>query len=277
MSETEGNEPKRVTADGGTEAAGRVADVLLLFTAGPEAVGVSEISRRLGLSKAVVHRIMQSLASREVVTVDREARGYALGPAAAALGARALRDSTLRAAALPVLRELRDATGETTTLSELVGDRRVYLDQFESPQEIKMRVEVGRGFPLHAGGSSKVILAFLPAMRREAILSGALEVLTPRTVTDREQLRAQLVQIARGGVAVSGGERQDGAGSVAAPVFGVDGVVGAISVCGPVHRFDENTCRSYTALVRNAAREISSRLGWHDADPVEVHGKEGHT
>lgn len=253
-----------------------MADVLLLFTTGPETLGVSEIGRRLGLSKAVVHRIMQSLASREVVTVDREARGYGLGPAAVALGARALRNSTLREAALPVLRDLREATSETTTLSELVGDTRVYLDQFESQQEIKMRVELGRGFPLHAGASSKIILAFLPPARREAILSRPLETMTPHTVTDRAQLREQLTEIARAGVAVSGGERQAGAGSVAAPVFGVDGVVGAISVCGPVHRFDEGTCRSYTPLVRDAAREISRRLGWHDADPVEADRKERH-
>src|SRR5262249_1445924 len=51
-------------AHSGTESAARVADVLTLFIAGPAALGVSEISRELGLSKAVVHRILQSLASR---------------------------------------------------------------------------------------------------------------------------------------------------------------------------------------------------------------------
>ena len=54
----------------GTETAARVADVLLLFTRGPAALGVSEIARQLGLSKAVVHRILQSLASRSLVEVQ---------------------------------------------------------------------------------------------------------------------------------------------------------------------------------------------------------------
>src|ERR687895_1337186 len=45
--------------DSGTEAATRVADVLLLFASGPAALGVSGISRRLGLSKTVVHRILR--------------------------------------------------------------------------------------------------------------------------------------------------------------------------------------------------------------------------
>lgn len=248
----------------GTEAAARVADVLLLFTSGPASLGVTAIGRELGLSKAVVHRILQSLTSREVLVVDPVTKGYRLGPAAAALGARALRESSLRAAALPVLRRLRDATDETTTLSELVGDERVYLDQVESAQEIKMTVETGRRFPLHAGGSSKVILAFLPDERRERILAQPLPALTPLTSTDVKLLRDELELIAAERIAVSGGERQYGAASVAAPLFGIDGeVAGAISACGPTSRFDEAAIARHVPLVRRAAEEISRVLGWH--------------
>src|SRR3954468_21774266 len=128
----------------GTEAASRVADVLLMFASGPSALGVSEIARELRLSKAVVHRILQSLASRSLVSADPGTREYRLGPGAIALGARALRDFDLRSAARPTLRRLRDLTRETTTLSALLGDARLYLDQYESLQEIKMTVPLGR-------------------------------------------------------------------------------------------------------------------------------------
>jgi len=245
----------------GTEAAARVADVLLLFASGPDALGVSEISRRLGLSKAVVHRILRSLASRGLVSHDAESRSYGLGPAAAALGARALAGLELRRVALPVLRRLQRETGETTTLSELVGTARVYLDQVPSLKEIKMTVEVGRPFPLHAGASSKAILAFAPPEVREHVLEGPLEALTPLTVTDRARLEVELGQIRESGTAVSCGERQSGAGSVAAPVIGVDGyAVGSISVCGPVDRFGEETVERMRPLVLEAARGISRVL-----------------
>src|SRR6476469_791348 len=85
----------------GTEAAARVADVLLMFANGPDALGVSEIARELQLSKAVVHRILQSLASRSMVRTDPGTREYRLGPGAIALGARALRGLDLRSAAQP--------------------------------------------------------------------------------------------------------------------------------------------------------------------------------
>lgn len=263
MSETNSGRAAQPAGDAvGTEAAGRVADVLLLFTDGPPALGVSTISRELGLAKAVVHRILRSLQSRELVVADPRTRGYRLGPAASALGARALRDCDLRSAALPVLRRLREETRETTTLSELVGDERVYLDQVEGPQEIKMTVEIGRRLPLHAGASSKAILAFLPRSRREAILTVSPAALTSETVRDPRRLRAELAAIVRDGVAVSHGERQRGAASVAAPVLGFDGeAVGAVSICGPVDRFGAQQCARYGRLIRAASEEISRVMG----------------
>jgi DNA-binding IclR family transcriptional regulator len=252
----------------GTEAATRVADVLLLFTDGPDFLGVTAIARSLDLSKAVVHRILQTLVERRLLVSDPASRGYQLGPAAAALGARALRESQLRTVAMPVLRELQLATGETTTVSARVHSGRVYLDQVESTREIKMTVEVGRRYPLHAGSSSRCILAFLPDGEREAVLGAELPSLTTRTMTDHESLRARLAEIRTTGVAGSDGERQEGAGSVAAPVFGIDGVViGAISVCGPAARVDAAARERFGPLVRTAADRISRALGWSGGLP----------
>lgn len=252
----------------GTETAARVADVLLLFTDGPQTLGVSAIARTLGLSKTVVHRTLTSLTERGLVSSDQRTREYHLGPTAAALGARALRDSELRSAALPAMRDLQKATGETVTVSARVPHGRVYLDQVESTWEIKMTVEVGRRFPLHAGSSSTCILAFLGPTEIEALLSQGLERLTSKTITDADALRLRLSDVRREGVAHSDGERQEGASSVAAPVFGVDGdVLGAISICGPAPRFDAATRTRDVPLLRVAADTISRQLGWRGGLP----------
>jgi IclR family acetate operon transcriptional repressor len=253
----------------GTEAAARVADVLLAFLQGPRSLGVSALARELGLSKAVVHRILQTLVHRGLLTSDLSTREYHLGPAAAALGARSLRESDLRTVAMPVLRELQQATGETTTVSALVPGGRVYLDQVESVKEIKMTVEVGRRFPLHAGSSSTCILAFLPTAQQDEVLAGRLDALTPRTVVEPDELRDRLREVVRTGVAQSDGERQAGAGSVAAPVFGVDGSVqGAVSVCGPADRVGPAVRERYVPLLVEAADRISRGMGWRGGLPV---------
>jgi IclR family transcriptional regulator, acetate operon repressor len=255
-------ELRRSTPPSGTASATRVADILLLFLHEPGGIGITDAARRLGLSKAVVHRILQSLEARAFVRLDGRTRRYVLGPAVSALGAQALRQADLRTAAMPVLRRLQQETGETTTVSALVGAHRVYLDQVVSLAEIKMTVEIGRAWPLHAGSSSRAILAFASPELRNHVLDGQLPGLTPLTITDRSALEADLARVRTRGVAVSRGERQPGAGSIAAPVFGPEGtVVGAISVCGPADRFTEQVTDRLVERIIAAATEVSGALG----------------
>jgi DNA-binding IclR family transcriptional regulator len=157
-------------------------------------------------------------------------------------------------------------------VSALIPGGRVYLDQVESTREIKMTVELGRRFPLHAGSSSSCILAFLTASEQESVLQDEhLEMLTTRTVTDTDALRQRLREIRADGFSWSEGERQEGAGSIAAPVFGFDGeVVGAISVCGPVARFDVATRERFVPLLLEAAETISRHLGWRGGLPARL-------
>lgn len=248
-------------ASTGTEAAERVADVLLAFSRGEGSMGVSKLARELSLSKAVVHRILQSLVSRGLVRFNPATREYSLGPSATVLGARALRQLDLRIVARDELVRLRDSTSETTTLSLLVADKRTYVDQYESMQEIKMTVELGRLYPLYAGASSRSILAFLPESTVERVIAAGLKPLTEATIADADVLRRQLEEVRATGFATSRGERQSGAGSVAAPIFGGDGqVLGSISTCGPLARFDESAISRYIPLVTSAAARVSSEF-----------------
>lgn len=246
---------------GGTGATERVADVLLLFAAGPPTLGVSRVSRELDLSKAVVHRILKSLGSRDLIAYDPETREYRLGPAAAALGSRALRESDLRTAALPFLTELRDRLHETVTVSSKVHGGRIYLDQAVGTHEITMSVELGRPYPLHAGSSGKCMLAYSAADEVDRLLAGELAALTPSTPTEPDALRLELDRIRELGYAASAGERQSDAGSVAVPVFGPGGLVGAVSVCGPRFRVTGEFVAATAPEVIETADRLTARLG----------------
>lgn len=242
----------------GTEAADRVADVLLLLGRSDVPLGVSRMARELGLSKAVVHRILQSLASRSLVRLVPDRSSYVLGPAAMSLGTRAWSQSDVRTVAAPVLRRLRDQTRETTTLSVLVGNERIYLDQFESPQEVKMVVEIGPRFPLHSGASSRSILAFLPpAYTADAVR----ELATNDPDFEETTYRAGLERCREQGYTASLNERGTGAASIAAPFFDPAGhVLGSISSSGPVFRYGEEGHEHHAALVLSAARDVTERL-----------------
>jgi DNA-binding IclR family transcriptional regulator len=255
--------PSRPPAESasGTESADRVADVLVSFTRSDRPLGVSQIARDLGLSKAVVHRILQSLASRSLVqAIPGDAR-YALGPTAVGLGTKAWSQLDVRSLAAPTLRRLRDQTRETATLSVLVGNRRIYLDQYESPQEVKMVVEIGPQFPLHSGASSRSILAFLPAAFIAEVVAELVDV---RPVVDADEFLDGLAQVRELGYATSTNERNTGAASIAAPFFDAsENVLGSISSSGPAARYAQPADESHqehVAQVLSAAGAITHLL-----------------
>lgn len=241
----------------------RAMDVLLLFgRSGRADLGVTEIAQELHITKAVVHRILTALRNRDLVLADPVTRRYALGPAAISLGRAYLARTDLRTMAAPELRRLAAQCGETATLSIRRGDTRLYVDQVVPQQELRIEVSIGIPYPLHAGSSSKAVLAFMPEHEIEEYLSRhELEPFTERTVTDPAKLRKELTVIRRRGYATSAGEREGGSVSAAAPVLGHDGhVVAALSVAGPQSRFKPRMAECVPLLVA-AAERISAEFG----------------
>jgi DNA-binding IclR family transcriptional regulator len=236
----------------------RTADVLSYLATSPtRPVGVTEIATALALSKAVVFRILVSLLDRGYVEFDEQSRRYLLGPRSLSLGMAYLERTDVRQPAHDALVKLSAGSGETATLSLRTGWERMYVDQVLPGDDIKMVVAIGRPFPLHAGASSKAFLAFLPEAEQDRFFAehGVLEKLTEATIVDEATLRAELSEIRERGYAESRGERQRGAGSVAAPVFDRSGLPAAvISVCGPVVRFEDRRADAGAILLTETAR-----------------------
>jgi DNA-binding IclR family transcriptional regulator len=242
----------------------RTAQVLKAFSnAKTPTLGVTEISQQLDISKAVVHRILNSLRVQGFIDIDPTSRRYMLGPASLAVGLAFLRNVDVTDLARPVLRELSDQTEETATLSIRSGWQRFYIDQVTPAREVKMTVDLGRPFPLHAGSSSKALLAHLPAEEIDTYVSVVgLESLTDLTITDPNQLKEELAKIREAGFAMSAGERQSGAASVAAAILDHDGhPIAAMSLSGPAERFQAEADAAASAIVA-ASRSISQQMGY---------------
>jgi len=242
----------------------RALDVLRCFgRSGQITLGVTEIADELGLSKAVVHRTLSAFRSRGFLEIEESTHRYRLGPEIVLLGLRYLDQIDVRSLGRQTLNDLVAATNETATLSVRMAWTRVYIDQVTPNRDVKMVVQLGEPFPLHAGASSKALLAFLPAGDQEEYLSAeSLSAMTPHTITDPARLREELEGIRAAGFAVSFSERDASAGSVAAPVFGHEGApLGVISVSGPVERFRAEAQAASQALLA-AVHELSRRLGY---------------
>jgi IclR family acetate operon transcriptional repressor len=241
-----------------TSTTERVADILLALGDG-DSHGVTELGRALGLSKAVVHRILQTLLQRSLVRYDPTERVYSLGPAAIALSRAATRQSELHRAASPVMARLSVETGETTILTQRDGYRRFYINQVESSQPIRITITLGGSFPLSVGASGLAMLAFLPDEDVDHVLSIPLARYTDRTVIDTEEVRERLRQVRRQGWAKTSGERVPESTSIAVPIFDdADLPIGSLSAAYLTSRFSEEAADALAQRVRDAGQQVTS-------------------
>jgi DNA-binding IclR family transcriptional regulator len=229
----------------------RALAVLCSFSRETPALGVTELSERLDLTKSTVHRLLQALMARGLVAQDPDHRHYTLGYRVLALARAVPGEADLRQICLPHMRWLRSVTDETIALYVVAGDVRVCLDELESPQMLRMSAGVGRCFPLDRGAASKALLMDGPVdteLWRRATLA--------LSVARRAELAAELEVARTWGYTQSSGETVPGAASLAAPVRGGDGrVVAALNVGAPASRLTpEAVARAAAALLEAAGR-----------------------
>jgi DNA-binding IclR family transcriptional regulator len=217
------------------------------------------VVRATGLSRTTAHRLLKSLEAHGLL--EYVGRGYRLGPRLLKLAAMALQEPSLRDAAHPALERLAAATGESAQLFVTSIDGRVCVDAVESSSELRTFVPIGEELPLWAGSAGKIFMAAMAPDQAEELIRRARS-LTPATPTG-DRLRRQIATARRQGWATSSGERQEGVGSVSAPVHGPRGeVIGAVSISGPTSRIRRVDAKRFASAVVAAAREIESALGF---------------
>lgn len=248
---------------GSVQSIDRAVAILRCFDARTPDLGISDLARATGLSTSTVHRLLLAMQENGLVRQTAHRR-YAIGPLVVQLAHSGGIPADLRDAALPVLRALRDDTGETAAVHELLpSGQRVVLDQVESYHQLRRTyTEFGLPVALPLGAPGKALLAFLPFEQQQEVLKGPLEQVQPATITDPEVLAQQFAEIRRRGYAMSRTERTAGICSVAAPVFGHSGdVAGCLSVSGPEMRMPVERMEEFGMRVADGAWSVSELLG----------------
>jgi DNA-binding IclR family transcriptional regulator len=197
--------------------------------------------------------------------LDRDADRYRIGLALVRWAAPGTLGLDLVQATGPVLRRLRDETGETACLYVRDGAFRTVVALVETRNVVVRIFTVGMVMALHAGSAGKVFMAFDPAARAEAVRHG-LAPETPNTLVDIDELDRRLADIRSAGFAASFEERDLGAASLSAPVFGLTGeLVAVVGIVAPTQRLMPELVPSLAPAVLAAAADSSRRLG-HQPD-----------
>ncbi len=248
----------------------RALRVLLKFDEAHPEWSSAELAQELGLHRSIVYRILVTLEQHGFVTQSDRRGRFRLGLKLVELGNVVLSNLDLRQVAHPVMARLVRETGESAFLTVISGDESVCVDKIDSPQPIRVALTIGGRYPLHAGASNKILLAYAPAECIDAYIAKGLAQITPDTITDPKQLREDLAQIRRQGWAYSVGELTPGVAAIAVPLRDSNGeVVAGLSIANLASRFSEDRRPMLVEMLCEAAEEISAQLmAWRVAQPV---------
>ena len=227
-------------------------------------LGISALSKRLGVSKSTVHRLATTLKAEGLLEQNPETEHYRLGIALFTLGALVRRRMDISSEAKPLLLELRRLTNENVHLAILDNGQAVYIHDLVSTQAVRLRPHLGLSKPACCSAEGLAILAFKDDATIDQVLAGDLPQRTPRTIADPVQIRQRLRRIAAQGYAIEDEESEIGMRCLAAPVRSADGdVVAAVGVAGPSQRLSRTAIASFAPRVISTADMISQRLGYH--------------
>jgi len=223
---------------------------------------LAEVSNHLHVSKSTAHRYLTTLEELDVVRRD-DNDGFSLGPKLIELTGAFLSNHDLRNEGQSFLEKLAAQTEETVHLAIPSGDEVVYIAKVDSSHSVRMASHIGALNPMHCTALGKAILAHYPPDRVQEIIAKGLPRRTSHTITTPARLRDELERVRMQGLATDDQENELGVRCTGAPVFDYTGkVIGAISVSGPAGRITKERSIEMGPLVKEAALEISRRMGY---------------
>jgi len=241
----------------------RYVRILEVISGFPEGVAASSIAVMLDLPKATAYRLIRGLA--EVGLVEMTAPPSAT----CKLGSRLQRmlfagasDEWLRSVSKPILVELSKSTGEACFMARFGGDVVRSMGMVAPNNLLRAHIVPGQVISINSGASAKAILAYQDEETIDRVFQPPLPRFTELTKTDPEELKRELAEIRRTGVAYCVGEDVDGFGAIAVPIIvpGVN-VQLSIAVTGTIRAlFETKQTSRLTEEIRTAAGKISGLL-----------------
>ncbi len=235
--------------------------ILRLISRTDHGVGISELSKELGISKSTIHGITSALEELGAVMRDPLTKRYTLGFSLFELGRLAYSQIDLKDLARPVMEELMEKTQESVFLGVLNGDRVTILDIVESRQDLKITSPIGTTMPLLAGAIGKVFLAGMEEEKAvEIIRKKRLTRYTENTIIDLEEYLQEIRRVREKGYATDYEEYILGVRAVVSPIKRERYLISAVWVVGFRTSLNDDKMRALIEMTKKAAEDISKRI-----------------
>ncbi|MBU1276019.1 MAG: IclR family transcriptional regulator [Proteobacteria bacterium] len=239
---------------------GRALKILELVAQSSDGLGISELSRHLGISKGTVFGLCKQLEAGGALSRDPGSKRYGLGPLVATLARRGFAQASLRDAAGPEMTRLCGRLDESVFLGIMGRGEVMVVEARQPPEQIRISAGPGTRLPLLAGAVGKVFLAGQPPAVVEEVLAHGLPRYTPQSVVDPKEYHRQLEQARRRGYAVERDEYLTGIWGVAVLVGSAGGMASALYVVGFTSSLEPGRLEEVASETMESARRIRQNL-----------------
>jgi DNA-binding IclR family transcriptional regulator len=237
----------------------KISDILDSFSLARPELTLAEIRDATGLPTSTVQRLVGNLVGHGFI--DRADDRFRIGVRMAYWAAPATRGMEVLDIIGPLLRTLRDSTGETACFFKAEQLYRVCVAMAETRHALRREMHLGKILPLHAGSAGRVLLAW-DAELMDAVVRDPLKPITGSTITSSEDLEIAVKKTRTDGFAITVGEREDGASGLSAPVFdSAAALVGAVTISGPTLRMPRETCEAWVEPLLATAENMTRLIG----------------
>jgi DNA-binding IclR family transcriptional regulator len=240
----------------------RGLQMLAQFTRQSPLLSGAELSKRMGLPRASVFRMIYTLEQAGLLERAQDGVNYRLGIGVLRLGFELLSSMDITELGRPIIDALRDDTGYSSHLVVLDGQEVVFVAKAPGRQALFHSIQLGARLPAHATVLGRILLGDhdLHALA-ELFPTEPLKAYTDKTPTTRKGL-FELIQADRNkGYGLSMGGFETGISTIAAPVFRANHhIAAAISITVPSSQIEAQAIAPLVEHVQRAAQALSNRL-----------------
>jgi DNA-binding IclR family transcriptional regulator len=240
-----------------------------------ESIGATELATMLGMTKNMAHRILTTLERAGYLVRDASGKRFDIGPHVLRFGNTGEAEPDIQTLCHPYLQRLHAMSGESVYLAIIVGHSRVNIDGIEASGPRVSHLQKGRTVPLHATGTSRVLLACLgdEEIAHYVEQAAPFERRSDDHVADPDALWTEIRQIRDQGFSITQSTSLFNATYVAFPVVDSNGRPhAAIAVGGPRERFTLDRVSALLPNMRNVVAELNRRTAPIPASLVFVGG-----
>lgn len=225
-------------------------------------MGVTEIGRIMGESKARVYRHLATLRKLGLVYQEAGSERYRLGWKLFQLGEAAAAQYDLRRVAEPYMVQLRDEVSETVVLGASINGETMILHAAEcKARRVSISIRPGDRPQPHSSAQARIALAFAPPETVRRVLSCKGEAHTAHTLKSAAAVLARLELIRERFYESACNQYMLGINTLAMPIFqDGDNLAGTIAIIGSVQFITDPPTAGQIEKVRETAARISARL-----------------